>query len=122
MMDNKFKPEIMDFSMGNHDYTVEFTREAVREADSLGAVGNDSMGTLDRVTIALYTGLKKNHPFITVKRAREIVDSAIDEGYSVDAFADVIDEMFRCYKALFFNTEGAKKNLLVHRGAAKTQK
>lgn len=121
-MDNKFKPEIMDFSVDGHDYVVEFTRDALREADGLGAFGNDAMGTLDRVTIALYTGLKKNHPFITVKRAKEIIDFAIDEGYSVDAFADVIDEMFRCYKALFFNTEGAKKNLLVHRGATKTQK
>lgn len=121
-MKNDFKPEIMDFSVDGHDYTVEFTREALREADSLGAFANDAMGTLDRVTIALYAGLKKNHPFISVKRAREIVDAAVDEGYSVDAFADVIDEMLRCYKALFFNTEGAKKNLLVHRSAAKAQK
>lgn len=121
-MKNNFKPEIIDFTVGGHDYTIEFNRESLREADSLGAFSNDSMGMLDRVTIALYTGLKKNHAFVTVKRAREIIDDAMDEGYSLDAFADVIDEMLRCYKAVFFNTDNPEKKLLVHRNSAKTQK
>lgn len=121
-MKKDFKPEIIDFTVGDRDYTVEFTREALREADGLGVFSNDSMGTLDRVTIALYVGLKKNHPFITMRRAREILDTAVDEGYSLDAFADVVDEMTRCYKAVFFNTDDSKKKLMVHRSTVKAQK
>lgn len=96
-----FTPEIFEFSLGGYDYTVEFNREALKDADSMGAVSDNSMGTYKRTAVILFAGLKKHHPNITFTRATKLVDAAIDEGFGLDGFSDIIDEFTRCYMAVF---------------------
>lgn len=118
----KFIPEIMEFTVDSKTHVVEFCRESMKEADSMGVTSNDSMGIYDRTALILYAGLKKNEPFISMRRAKEILDSAFEEGYSLDDFAEIVDEFTRCYKALFTG-EGKKKGLVTRRNAAaKVQK
>lgn len=105
----KFVPEIFDFNIGGHDYTVEFNREAIKEGDSLGLTRDDSMGYFDLTKNILYVGLKKNHPHITSKRASEILEKALDEGYGLESFGDILNEFYRCYKAVFIESKGAKE-------------
>lgn len=106
---NTFVPEIFDLSIGGFDYVVEFNREGLKEADSMGVTANDIMGVYDRTRIILYAGLKKNNPFITIRRAGEILDAALDEGYGLDSFGDILEEFSRCYKAVFI--ESGVKNI-----------
>ena len=70
----KYKPEVFDLEIGGHEYTVEFCREGMKEADTAGVASDNSMGNYDRIKAILYAGLKKHHPFITPKRAGEIMD------------------------------------------------
>lgn len=112
----KYTPEVFEFEIGGYEYTVEFCREGMREADAAGVASNDSMGNYDRIRTVLYAGLKKHHPFITMKRAGEIVEQALDEGYGLDSFADIVDEFLLCYKATFTESgEGKKKKLISRR-------
>lgn len=107
-------PEIFDFEIDGKSYTAEFTRDAIKEADSLGVTGAD-VGEFRRACIILYAGLKKNHPFITLKRASQILDEALEEGYSLDEFSDLIDEFTSWYKALFSGSGTAKQKPLLRR-------
>lgn len=113
-----FTPEIFDFSIGGHDYTVEFNRDGLKEADSMGVTANDEMGIYDRTKIILYAGMKKHNPFITLKRAGEILDTALDEGYGVDSFGDILEEFGRCYKAVFMQSGSEKKKIVSRRSQA----
>lgn len=112
-MENR-TPEIFDFTIDGKDYTVEFTRDAIKEADGLGVTAQD-VGEFRRACIILYAGLKKNHPFITLKRASQILDQALEDGYSLDEFSDMIDEFTTWYKALFSGSGTAKKKPLLSR-------
>lgn len=107
-------PEVFDFAVGGKEYTVEFTRESIKEADGLGVTAQD-IGEFKRACIILYAGLKKNHPFITMKRAAQILDEALEDGYSLDEFSDMIDEFTAWYKALFSGSGTAKKKPLLSR-------
>lgn len=111
----KYKPEVFDLEIGGHEYTIEFCREGMKEADAAGVASNDNMGNYDRTRAVLYAGLKKHHPFITVKRAGEILEQALDEGYGLDSFADIIDEFLLCYKATFTASGDSKKKLIARR-------
>lgn len=111
----KYKPEVFDLEIGGNEYTIEFCREAMKEADAAGVVSNDNMGNYDRIKAILYTGLKKNHPFITPKKAGGILDQALDEGYGLDSFADIMDEFVLCYKATFSESGDSKKKKLITR-------
>lgn len=112
---NTFTPEIFDLSIGGYDYTVEFNREGLKEADGMGVTANDGMGLYDRTRIILYAGLKKNSPFISIKRAGDLLDTALDEGYGLDSFGDILDEFARCYKAVFIQSGGKTGKKLVSR-------
>lgn len=118
----KFVPEIFDLSIGGRDYTVEFNRDSLKVADGMGVTANDDMGMYDRTRIILYAGLKKNNPFITLKRAGEILDAALDEGYGLDSFGDVLDEFSRCYKAVFTQSGETKKKIVSRRSDAMPMK
>ena len=117
---SNFVPEIFDLSIGGHDYTVEFNREGLKEADSAGVTASESMGLYDRTRIILFAGLKKHHPGITQKRVGDILDAALDEGYGLDSFADILDEFSRCYRAVFTQSGETKKKIVSrHSDAAK---
>ncbi len=111
---DKRVPEVFDFTIDGKDYVVEFTRDAIKEADGLGVTAQD-VGEFRRACIILYAGLKKNHPFVTLKRASQILDDAMEEGYSLDEFSDMIDEFTTWYKALFSGSGTAKKKPLLSR-------
>lgn len=104
-----FEPEIFDIDAGGRTYTIEFDREALKEADGLG-IFNDGKGILsERPTIILYAGLKMHKPDITINLAKKIWETMIDDGYSVKDFNDTIgDEFTRCFKH-FFPENGTKK-------------
>ena len=57
--------EVFDLNIGGRDYTVEFNRDTIREADSLGVISNDNMGIFDRTALVLYAGLKMHHQGMT---------------------------------------------------------
>ena len=125
----KYKPEVFDLEIGGYEYTIEFCREGMKEADAAGVASDNSMGNYDRIRTVLYAGLKKHHPFITPKRAGEIMEQALDEGYGLDSFADIVDEFLLAYKATFTESgERKQKKLITRRSeqtkgtAAKTQK
>ena len=120
-MTEKLTSEVFDLSIGGRDYTVEFDREGLKEADSMGVATKDGMGLYDRTAIILYAGLKKNHPFITVKLAVKILDSAIEEGYTLDSFSDIADEFTKWYKALFTES-GESKRIISRRDAGVPKK
>lgn len=115
---NTFKPEIFDLSIGGYDYAIEFNRDSLKEADSMGVTANDGMGMYDRTRIILYAGMKKNNPFITLKRAGEVLDAALDDGYGLDSFGDILDEFSRCYKAVFTQCGEAKRKIASRRSEA----
>lgn len=111
----KYTPEVFEFEIGGREYTVEFCREGMKEADAAGVTANDNMGVYDRTRAVLYAGLKKHHPFITVKQAGNILEQALDEGYGLDSFSDIIDEFVACYKATFTESGEGKKKLITRR-------
>lgn len=106
---NSFEPGIYDIDVGGRTYTIEFDREALKEADGMG-VFNDNKGILyERPTIILYAGLKMHKPDITINLARKVWESMLDEGYTVKDFNETIgDEFTRCFKT-FFPENGKKK-------------
>lgn len=106
--------EIFDITLGNHNYTIEFDRSAIKTADNMNVSSND-IGELQRITIILYVGLMKHHDFITLKKVSKILDEALDEGYSLDSFAEIVDEFTANYKMLFSESAGTKKKPLVSR-------
>ena len=125
----KYKPEVFDLEIGGNEYTVEFCRDGVKEADAAGVTSNDNMGHYERIRTVLYAGLKKHHPFITPKRAGEIIEQALDEGYGLDSFSDIVDEFLLAYKATFTESGASKQKKLITRrseqikgATAKTQK
>lgn len=120
-MATNLEPEIFDLTIGGRDYTVEFDREGLKEADSMGVATKDGMGLYDRTALILYAGLKKHHPFVTIKMAAKILDSAIDEGYTLDDFSEIADEFTKWYKALFI-VSGEKKKKIISRRVAGVQK
>lgn len=110
-----FTPEIFDLEIGGYSYAIEFNREGLKEADSMGVTANNEMGLYDRTAIVLYAGMKKNHPFVTIKQARNILDKAFDDGYGLDSFADILDEFGRAYKAVFTESGEKKGKKIVSR-------
>lgn len=107
----ELQPEVFEFSIGGRDYTVEFTHEAIKEADHLGAVSDEKMGLYDRTAVILYAGLKKNHPFITlsqVSRKGGLLDQALADGYDLGSFSDIVDE-FTKWCQVSFTDQGGKK-------------
>jgi hypothetical protein len=107
----QLQPEIFDFTIDGRDYTVEFTRDAIKEADHLGAVSDDKMGLYDRTAIILYAGLKKHHPFITlsqVQRKDGLLDQALADGYDLGSFSDIVDEFTKWCQASFTDRGGKK--------------
>lgn len=111
----KYTPEVFEFEIGGREYVVEFCREGMKEADAAGVTSNDNMGLYERTRAVLYAGLKKHHPFITVKQAGNILEQALDEGYGLDSFSDIIDEFAACYKATFTESGTSSKKKLVTR-------
>lgn len=105
----KFAPEVFDFNIAGNDYVIEFNREAIKEGDSLGLTRDSTMGYYELTKNILYVGLKKNHPHITPKRAGEILEKALDDGYGLESFGDVLNEFYRCYKVLFIESKGTKE-------------
>lgn len=105
-----FNSQVFDVPYGTGSYVIEFCREGLREADSLGVL-NDSIGILDKLSIILYAGLKKNHPFMTPSKAKKILDDLLEEeDYDVSSFDEIIEEFNRCYKECFFGqAKKAKK-------------
>lgn len=106
---DKFTPEVFDLTVGGRDYVIEFNREAIKEGDSIGITRDESMGYFDLTKNVLYVGLKKNHPHITPKRAAEILETALDEGYGLESFGDITNEFYRCYKSIFIDSKGTKE-------------
>lgn len=111
MAEKNLEPEIFEFQIGGRDYTVEFTREAIKEADHLGALSDDKMGLYDRTAIILWAGLRKHNEFITysqVSRKGGLLDQAIADGYDLNSFSDIVDEFTRWVQASFTDRGGKK--------------
>jgi hypothetical protein len=106
-----FEPNIYDIDVGGRTCTIEFDREALKEADGMG-VFNDNKGILyERPEIILYAGLKMHKSDITINLARKIWEQMLDDGYTVKDFNDTIgDEFSRCFKHFF--PENGKKKIL----------
>lgn len=125
MEDTKnLQPEVFEFSIGGRDYTVEFTHEAIKEADSMGVVSNDKMGLYDRTALILYVGLKKHNPFLTysqVSRKGGLLDQALDDGYDLGSFSDIVDEFTKWCQASFTD-HGGKKIVSRRKAAAEKTK
>lgn len=107
-----FKAEILDIQLGGKVREIEFDRESLKLADSMGVFGSD-MGMFDRVVSVLYCGLRKHDPTISKGLIIKMVDQALNDGYGLDAFSDVIDECTRCYIGNF--TQSGDKPPLVSR-------
>jgi len=122
-MSEKITSEVFDLTIGGRDYTVEFDREGMKEADSMGVATKEGMGLYDRTVVILYAGLKKNHPFTTVKLAKKILDTATEEdGYTLDDFSEIADEFTKWYKALFTEPGESKKKIVSRREAIAPKK
>ena len=122
-MTEKITSEVFDLAVGGRDYTVEFDREGMKEADSMGVATKDGMGLYDRTVVILYAGLKKHHPFTTVKLAKKILDTATEEeGYTLDDFSDIADEFTKWYKALFTESGESKKKIVSRRAETSLKK
>lgn len=103
--------EIFDLNIGGRDYTVEFNRDSIREADSLGAASNDKMGIFDRTALVLYAGLKMHHPATTlskVSRKDGLLEQALDGEYDFESFVPIMDEFNRQFNASFTGHNGKK--------------
>jgi hypothetical protein len=112
-MTNVFKPEIFDIEIGGREYTIEFTRSAVKVADQMGVMNAES--NLAQLEIVFYVGLMKHKPDITPNLAKRILYTAIGEGeeegeYCLADFAPVLDEFGRWVRLVFLgNGEKSKK-------------
>lgn len=108
---NIIKPEIFDVEIGGREYTIEFTRSAIKAADQMGVMQMESQ--LKQLEIIMFVGLQKHKPDITPNLAKKILYTAIGEGeeageYAVSDFAPITDEFIRWVKAVF-GGEGQKK-------------
>jgi hypothetical protein len=122
-MSDKITSEVFDLTIGDRDYTIEFDREGMKEADSMGVATKDGMGLYDRTVVILYAGLKMHHPFTTVKLAKKILDTATEEdGYTLDDFSDIADEFTKWYKVLFTESGESKKKIVSRREANSPKK
>ncbi|TXH15524.1 MAG: hypothetical protein E6R03_07070 [Hyphomicrobiaceae bacterium] len=120
-MAKTFEPQTFDFEVDGRAHVIEFDREALKIADSMGVMSNDGMGLLDKTITILYVGMLKNEPFMTPKRASEIFYKYLDgEDCSMDDFSEIIDEFTRCWKAVF--TASGKKNKIQSRQSKAAQK
>ena len=104
-------PEIFDVEINGSEYTFEFTRKAIKDADQMGVM--DVTSTLKRAEIIFYAGLQKHKPDITPNLARKILYSAIGEGdaageYKLADFNPIFDEFSRWAMEVFAGT-GEKK-------------
>lgn len=116
--------EVFDLNIGGRDYTVEFNRDTIREADSLGVISNDNMGIFDRTALVLYAGLKMHHPGMTpskVSRKDGLLEQALSDGYEFDSFVPIMDELTRLFNLIFGGHNG-KKIVSRRQAATKTAK
>ena len=102
-----FEAKILTMDMNGRSYKIEFDRDAVKAVDMSGSL-REGAGTIELTAAVLHAGLKK-HNEISRKRVMELIDTALDEGYGLDAFSDVLEEFTRCYKALFTPSGSGKK-------------
>lgn len=102
-----FDTKIMNMELNGRSYKIEFDRDAVKSVDSSGAL-REGAGTIELTAAVLHAGLKK-HNEVSRKRVMELIDAALDEGYGLDAFGDVLEEFTRCYKALFTPSGSGKR-------------
>lgn len=108
---------IYTLTIGGRDYKAELTREALKTGDSLGVLTD--IGDMRRISLILYVSLMKHHPFMTLKKAEQLVDTALDEGYCLGDFSVLVDEYTAWYKAVFTRSEKQKKPLLQLQNSAK---
>ncbi len=107
------QPMQFELTVGEHDYTIEFTRASVKEADALGVIGSDKMGLMDKMANILYVGLKKHHPFTTAKLAKKILEEALEEdGYEFDDFSAITDDFNRCVSQVFTSSQSKGKKIV----------
>lgn len=104
-------PEIFDVEINGTEYTFEFTRKAIKDADQMGI--HDVTSNLKRAEIVFFVGLQKHKPDITPNLARKILYTAIGEGeekgeYKLADFNPIFDEFARWTMEVFSGT-GEKK-------------
>ena len=102
-----FDAKILTMELEGRSYKIEFDRDAVKAVDGSGAL-REGAGSLELTAAVLHAGLKK-HNEVSRKRVMELIDAALDEGYGLDAFGDVLEEFTRCYRALFTSSGNGKK-------------
>lgn len=101
-------------SLDGRDYTVEFDRDSINKCARLTPFADDKTPA-ETASIVLWAGMLKHHEFTTLKRATEIVDAFLDEGYGTEQFADILDEYLAGYKATFSASETKKKAAIFSR-------
>lgn len=91
----------IELIVGEHTYTVEYDRAAIKKADKDGVLSGKHEA-LDTIKYALYAGLQKHHEGISLNLCEKIVDTAIfDLNLGIEHFTEVIDELTRVAKTVF---------------------
>lgn len=109
---DKFIPEIFDIDVDGRNYTIEFNREGLKEADEMGVFSGTKGVTHEQPSIILYAGLKMHKPDVTPNLARKVWEAMLEEGYTLKDFNETIgDEFFRCFKAFFTESGSGKKKI-----------
>lgn len=104
-------------SVGDKEYEIEFTRDSVRQFESMGGNIQDMQGKIYTTTdLLFYAGLIKHHPEVNPNLAKKISDAAIEE-YGIDTvYAPLVEAFMEVFTSA--GEKPAGKSFLV----AKTKK
>ncbi len=92
-------------SVGEKEYTMEYTRDSVRQFEAMGgSFSGLQEKTITSIDLLIAVGLAKHHPGIGHKLARKIADEAVEE-YGTAAVLEVLVDKF----SEVFMQEGASK-------------
>jgi len=93
---------VFNMEIGGKEYTIEFTRAALKQAEKMGSL-NDGSGIFDKLEIILFAGLQKHHgrDFRSVAKVDALLDTALDDGYSLESFSDIVEEYAALFEANF---------------------
>ncbi len=81
-------------NVGDRQYDMEFTRDSIRQFESMGGNITDMREKIYNSTDLMFAvGLAKHNPTINPNLAKKISDAAIDE-YGIDGIYPVLAEKF----------------------------
>lgn len=100
-------------SVGDNEYTLEYTRDSVRQFEALGgSIQSMQEKIFTSIDNLFYVGLMKHHKGISYSLAKKIADEAVDE-WGVSNIYPVLAERFTEILTHEGNISGDKKSFLV---------